>query len=173
MPLNPEDFREFWQFGFNVGAGVGISVWKDLEIVGTFAYHRLPFDDNEFLNEAGAIGVDIAIDGGAITLTALVARLKYNYPSEAWIQPYLLAGFGAHRRTFDDLDVDVLAGTDLQSFTSTGEDETAFGLDIGGGLGFPVLPGVQAFVEGGYTLVFMEDDQIRYFPFRFGVAVGL
>ena len=53
-----------------------------------------------------------------------------------------------------------------------GENETAFGLAVGGGLALAVSPRARLFVEPMYRIAFTDEESTKYVPIKIGVVIG-
>lgn len=164
IPVAPEDFSDFVNIGYNAGAGIGIPINEDWEVVLTGMYNRFGLDEDEFRAQAG-VGTSVNIDGHASIISG-EANIRYTIPSEGTVMPYLTAGFGAYREGTSDITV---SDPDV-SVTLGSESETNAGANFGFGLAFSLSDQINAFVEPRYTIVFSEIDNTHYVPVRVGIV---
>ncbi len=183
-PLAPNAFSDFWNVGYTAGAAVGVHLIGAFEVVGGVSYHLFPIEEDEFLGEAGVLGIDLALDGGAISVLSGTVRLKANLEASKRFAPYAFVGVGVHRRRLDDFTISVRGG---DSVTFEGDAETTIGFEAGLGVGLILTPRVQFYAEPSVTVLATElskrdfelnlnlakSDNTRFLPVRFGVLLDL
>jgi hypothetical protein len=88
-------------------------------------------------------------------------RIITRYDLDAVVDPPL---WGTRLRPY------VLAGFGLYKVNVSNSNQTNFGLNIGGGLRYPIGP-VQPFVEVRYHIDYAPVAAITFIPFQFGVRI--
>ncbi|GIV59565.1 MAG: hypothetical protein KatS3mg043_0654 [Rhodothermaceae bacterium] len=181
-PVGPNSFVDFWETGLQAGAGVGFRVFGQAEAVIGVDYRRFPLEKDEFLADAGVLGLDLRLDGGGLAVLSGTFRLKANLEASDRFAPYVAAGFGLYRRTLDRLTVSA-AGEHL---TLPGESETTLGLEGAVGVGVILSSRLQVFAEPAFTFLAnsfekpafnrdidrTEDNNMRFLMVRLGVVLG-
>lgn len=172
MPMAPEFFSDYWGMGYNVGGGLGIQINPSIEVTGSLFFNAFPLDKDKLIEDAGASGEDVTVDGLDFQSLEFGIDLKYILrasQAEAKLLPYLTVGVGMSNVKFTDVTV---TGAD-ESFTLPAGDmsETDFALNGGVGVNYMFSPKFGAWVEGRYTVVMTEGDSIQYIPVRAGVKL--
>jgi opacity protein-like surface antigen len=183
-PLAPNAFSDFWNVGYTAGAAVGVRLIGAFEVVGGVSYHLFPIEEDEFLGDAGVLGIDLALDGGAISVLSGTVRLKANLEASKRFAPYAFIGAGVHHRKLDDFTISVRGG---DSVTFEGDAETTIGFEAGLGVGLILTSRLQFYAEPSVTVLATElskrdfnlnlnlakSDNTRFLPVRFGVLLDL
>ncbi len=182
VTLGPNQFVDFWGTGYTLGGEAGWRLTSVFEVVAGVSFRRFPFEKEEFLDEAGVIGIDLAVEGGALSVASGMLGLKLNLEASKYFAPYLVAGVGVHRRTFSAFDLFV-AGEPAARLAT--EKDTALGFSLGAGLGWILSDRLQVYIEPSYTLVrvrpltqvlpgsLVDADNTRFMPLKMGVALSL
>lgn len=154
VPVSPSEFTDLMDTDFNLTGGIGIPLTQELEVTFSVTYNDFPLAGD--LDDL--LGPDDDVD---FTILAGEANLKYNFPVEASVMPYLTAGGGVYNS-----EVTISAAGFSES-----DSETDVGVNVGAGLSFPFANNVGFFVEPRYTIVFSEGDNIHYLPIRAGITL--
>ncbi len=182
-PLAPNVFSDFWNVGYTAGAAAGVLLNGTFEVVGGVSYHHFPIEEAEFLGDAETLGIDLTLDGGAITVFSGTMRLRANLEASKRFAPYVFLGTGVHRRTLQDFTI----ATSEDAVTFEGDAETTFGFEVGLGVGLILTPRVQFYAEPSVTVLTTElskrdfnlnlnlakSDNTRFLPVRFGIRYDL
>jgi len=123
----------------NSDLGVGARVDFGGQVRGMFAFDYFFTNAEDLFDDDNATSDDFDLKFWEVN-----ANLLYEFPTEA-VHPYLGAGVGLARRTFDDIE-DVFD-----------DERTEFGINVLGGLKFGHAA-VEPFVEARYTFYPGEDD---------------
>ncbi len=170
IPLNPNDFSDYWTAGFNGVAGLGFEISEGVIISGSIGYNIFPLNEDEFLKDAGLSNSGISTEGGSTSILFLSANFKgVLTPSSKSARPYLTGGIGYFNLGFDEIKI--TDGTNSISFDS--ESEGAFGLSGAGGIEFPVSNNTLIFVEVGYLRGLTEGDNTAIIFGRGGINLRL
>jgi len=105
LPLDPTEFTDFWGLGYNAGAAIGYSFGSGLELIGGVDYSNFLLDVDDLLDDLGALGMDIDISGGDISMLSLSAGLKFNIGTGGSFSPYLIGMGGMYTRSISDVTV--------------------------------------------------------------------
>ncbi len=144
------NFGDAFQTGFGGGGSIGYGVSPHVLLSWGLAYHH--FDDEE-------------LDNLDISVTPITMGVDYKIPSRRGLAPWVGGGIGAYR---------VNAEEDLGGGATLSFDETNFGLNVGGGIGFPVSR--TAVVGTGIKFHYVGGDQFidtPFFTIQFGVGFVL
>lgn len=170
FPSQPQDFSDYWNMGFNVGAGIGYSFSPSLSLGGSFDYSNFSFDADALLHKAGFAGYGISISGGSASIITVHANLKFSLiPQGASVSPYLLGGLGFFSLSASDVKVSYQG---LNATVSPGS-ESAFSIHFGAGLDIPIAQTTDLFLQLAYGIGFTEDKSTNYLPVKSGVFFKL
>jgi Outer membrane protein beta-barrel domain len=155
MPLAPANA----QVGISVSGGVAVPI-SDLGDVTDMGYNvaaGLNFGGTHLpvgLRIEGALnGFGITNFDGDARIFDATANAVVNFSQKA-DSPYLIGGLGIYNTKFSDLD----------------DSDNGVGLNIGGGLRFP-LSGISTFFEARYHVILGDGNHGRQFiPVTFGVV---
>ncbi|MFL5402295.1 MAG: outer membrane beta-barrel protein [Gemmatimonadales bacterium] len=81
--LNDAGTSDFKKVGYNVGAGVGVQVHRNVSVRGDFTFARNELRDNQVTT------------GTRLNRFFYDAALQLQYPTSSGLEPYLFAGGGA------------------------------------------------------------------------------
>lgn len=163
MPNAPAAFSDSYNTGLNAVVGLGLPLFPFTEGVLAVRYDRFGLDGEE----GGSFFGDpsVSVDGGTMSVLSGSFNLKVSPPMPK-LSPYAIGGVGLYRSTTGDV---TYAGGGAVEV----EGETDFGVNLGVGLMFDLVPLVSLFVEPQYVIVFTEDESTTYYPIRAGLAVGM
>lgn len=160
----PDEFRDFHKEGYHMFGGLGLNLIPVIQLVGKVEYHSFSKDFDMFLPDVSDL------DGGTrrVLMFGVDARLGVNVPT-APVTPYLFAGLGLARSSetdfetvLEDLSEDEIAILDY-------ENQTDLYFNIGGGIEFKFLEVLNMFVQGKYTTIKQDGDNLTFIP----ISVGL
>ncbi len=165
LPAAPTNFIDYWNMGFNFGAGTEISVSNNLAIVFDLAYHNYPLDEEAILKKLSLSGSGTTIEGGSATFFTALLDGKYYFRDNPLISsPYLIGGIGYFGLEFEE----VIARYGNQSKTASGSSQSDLGVEIGIGADFPLSPEHNFFLQLKYGIGFTEGETTQYIPFQIG-----
>ncbi len=170
IPLDPTEFTDFWELGYNAGAAVGYSFGSGLELIAGIDYSTFSLDGDALLDDLGTFGADIDISGGDITMLSLGAGLKFNIGKGGSFSPYLIGMGGIFTLSISEVTV---SSDGLSESAEFEDDETAFGAAFGGGFEMGISSSANLFVESTYRIAFTEDESTKYLPIRIGLVFGM
>ena len=160
MPNAPASFSDSYRTGPNVTVGIGLPLFPFTEGVLAARYDRFGLD--------GAY-TGFSVDGGTLSVLSGSLNLKINPPLPAPISPYAIGGVGVYRSTVGEVTVSGTGG----SLSLGLEGDTNLGANLGVGLTFDLMPLVDLYIEPQYVIVFSEGEDMKYYPIRAGLAIGL
>jgi opacity protein-like surface antigen len=170
FPSQPEIFTDYWNFGYNLGGGLGYRFTPIFSASVLFNFNNFPFNDDKFLRDLGIEGSGVKVDGGStiiITVTAVAkARFTESYNK---LSPYLVGGIGYFSITTSDMKLSY----GFQSETIESESESAFSFLFGGGLEVPIGINKYFFIELNYGQGFTKEDHTGYIPLKIGFILSL
>lgn len=76
FPIQPDNFKEFWSVGHNLGIGIGYKLGQSLIANVYFNYNLLPLSEADFLKKGNLSNFTGTLDGGDVTIKTLSANLK-------------------------------------------------------------------------------------------------
>jgi opacity protein-like surface antigen len=165
----PLEFVNFWNKGFNLGAGYGIVVGS-----GDFGYSvvqaELTYSSFAFVQDS-VRSIYLIPSTATISSSPLsVITLMLNYrgtiaASQTSIGPYFLIGVGAIDFMQKEITVDGVTLTKVPSVS-----KFSFAWQAGVGVSIPFTEKFGMFVEGR-TVVGFVDDGKQYFPVSAGVRL--
>lgn len=112
-------------------------------------YTRFGFDEVTISDPEGSLSFDGSVGIVAGTINAIVGPAA----SPSGLRPYVIGGVGVYNVN-QDFDIE-FSGGEGGGAISGSEDETAFGLNGGAGLDFP-LGRLRGFIEARYHFVFTD-----------------
>ena len=171
-PMAPDFFSDYWGMGYNVGGGLGIQINPSIEVTGSVFFNSFPLDDEKLIEDAGASGEGVTVDGLDFQSLEFGIDLKYILMAsnpDAKFLPYLTVGAGMSNVKFTD--VTVTGGDDSITLPAGDMSETDFALNGGAGFNYMFSPKAGIWVEGRYTVVMTEGDSMQYIPVRAGVKL--
>jgi opacity protein-like surface antigen len=170
FPSQPELFSDYWDMGFNLNAGFGFHLSPRLTLEGTVEYNNFAFDDEQLLNDLGASGYGITIEGGSATIFSVLAGLKANLlPPDRPVSPYFIGDIGVLNLSTDDVTVSA-PGVNMKI---KGDSESAFTMVLGAGVDITAGESTTVFLQIAYGLGFTEHDNTNYVPLKAGLRVNL
>jgi len=170
LPSTPDTFADYWGLGFNFGLGYGYSPIPALAILATFDYNVFGFNEDDFLRDAGFGGFGLTVDGGAVSIITVAAGIKAGIPRQVGsVSPYFSATVGLFSASTQDATVSFQG----QTQTAQGSDDTGLSVIATGGLDIPVGATVDIFLQAGYGIGFIEEENIGYIPIKGGVNFRL
>lgn len=172
IPLEPNEFRQYWNTGFNVGGGVGFGVSTVLRALISVRYHDHKLDGvnlEDAVIRSGNFDVEAVGEGGRLSNFTFQGHLKYvPWPSDNALQPYFIVGAGYMHQEIRELDY-VANG---QQRTWRGRTENAMVGTISLGAEIPVWENASLFGELGWASANTE-RQMQFLPYHFGIMVKL
>ncbi|MBD3383878.1 outer membrane beta-barrel protein [candidate division KSB1 bacterium] len=167
MPMGPDEFKDYWKTGFNVGGGAEFAFGPNMKLVGTVDYTSFGINEDELLDEF-AMGVSgISVDGGSLSSIAVLANVKFSIaPPMSPISPYLIGGAGMFFLSGGEADIKY-QGMTMSTIES--ETDNYFGVGVGAGVDLTISPNMSLFIEGKYNIAFAEEDNMSYLPIKAGL----
>jgi hypothetical protein len=115
-------------------------------------------------------GGGFAEGGNQRSLGVLVQGSLHLLPRSARLSPYVVAGAGVSQARETDLNVWHVGRWALQV---AGDSQIVPTVDAGAGIQLRFSPGVGAFVQGSYTMLFTEGGSTTMIPLQAGLLVEL
>lgn len=136
--------------GFNLEGLIGIHPrTMPIEFRGELMYHRF-----------GVTGAD-----GHQSILGIVPNVVYPFKTQSRIRPYLIGGIGLYH-----VSVTATGNFGGSTFTATGS-ETDVGLNVGGGLRFPLSNSrASLFAEARFHDVFTSGSSMNMIPITVGIT---
>lgn len=166
----------------SLGAEVGVTVWRDLQVFGSFGKVR-DVATTEISTSAQTIALALAqLQSGAVSYSVkepvsfFIGGVRYRIPSTMMLKPYVLGGVGVATVT---KDVKFLIGgadaaSSLAQYVTLGTDiagdETKMMFTVGGGVVWPAWR--QLFVDLQYQYGRISTDTAITVN-RAGIGVGV
>lgn len=177
LPLAPKGFSDYWNSSANFGGGAGYKISPYLTLQGFFTSNSFGFNDDQYIDY---LGVDIAIDGGGLSITTATLNVKASFiASGGRVTPYFVGGLGYFKISGDDITYTL----GLYHYTIPGpESKSTLASCIGFGVDIMVIEMAGIFIEftstaGGVELKSnlpdFEEGIVGYAPFRIGAYVEL
>ncbi|NNE42656.1 MAG: outer membrane beta-barrel protein [Gemmatimonadetes bacterium] len=178
IPSDPPEFSDLWDTGPAFGGAVGIRVSPFWEVVASVDYQRFPTDEQAQADDLLLAGfgdtffID-SIEGREVTVVTVMASARFHVPTDdpAW-SPYLGFGWGLFEVFTSDAQITAGNGT-IGPITLVGDTDTAFGVQVGGGIQWAVAPGAFVVLDLVYTVGFTELISTQYLPVRLGLGFSL
>ena len=168
----PEYFTSGWRSGVNFGGGAGYMLKPGMELVGTVCFSQFTFDADEYMEYNELPWEEVIVDGGPAAVLNVNASIKFGLSSDPnpRFKPYLFLGTGLFTQFFPEIDVTYV--DDEDTMVDTIESETASALGLATGIGVDIeLEGVFFFVELGYCMGLVEDENTAFMPLKVGVHI--
>jgi len=170
IPSSPTEFTDYWNLGFNGGAGIGYVFSPNFSANAYFDFNTMALNEDNFLGDLGAPS-GVSIDGGSINIITVMANVKGNLIAKPKsISPYFKVGIGLFSLSATDVTVSYMGVSMTESLDAS---EEALGLIFGGGIDFPVSPNILIFIEGNYCVGFTEDESTSFIPIKGGLIILL
>lgn len=180
FPVGDDAISTLYDPGLSLSAGVDVPLAARLSLTVDLGYSRL-FLDSDFLVQQlrradpteQLDDVDFSFSGGAYSILAGTAGLKWIFATPGGAAFYFTGGPGLYYSSIGDPDVEA-RGPDGEpeeasvSVSRSGSD-TALGAHLGAGVQLRTRSGIRLFVEPQFVLL-LEDT--RFAPVRAGVSFG-
>jgi opacity protein-like surface antigen len=166
--LTPNKVKDFYKTGFQGVVGFGFRIMSNLLIGGSVSYNNFGLDKTALLESVG-IPSDSNIDvvGGTITLVEMLGVVKYYFwASEKSPNFYVLGGPGFSWGRISEVSVLI---PNQGPFTQNSQTDTNFTLAGGLGVKFRVGKSTNLFIEGRYSVLISDGEDLTYVPLKFGV----
>ncbi len=169
FPSMPKDFSNYWETGFNFGAGVGFPLSESITLIGAIDYNTFPLNKDNFLKAFGLSGKGVSLTGGATSIISVSGNFKLLLNiTQNTVAPYVILGLGY----FYLSDADVTLGYQSHSESLKGTSESAFILLPGVGIQIPI-GATELFIEGRYNLAFTNNESTAYIPIKLGIQINI
>lgn len=180
-PSAPDEFADFWSTGGSIAGDFGYHFSDHVSAHFELSYDRVPVDEgaidqiiiDELGFDPGDLGVDVSVEGGAVTVVSGTASLKGSLVGRSRPSPYVQAGVGFARFAAGDITSRVSGFGETFTDTSDGTSETAILMSFGAGFDLPIGDRFGLFVDGRYKIVFTDDERTELLTARAGVRIGL
>lgn len=152
------DFNTGWRWGYHGWAGVGYKMGAGLRVTGKVEYHDFFFDMMDL----------VGIEGGdtKVWMYGVDGRYKLNIPAVP-IKPFVLAGGGIARVSWDEFEGTSLAASTLNAGIPDPVSKVYF--NFGGGLELLALPTFGLFAEARYVSIATEGERMSFVPMSIGL----
>src|SRR5699024_63293 len=167
--LDYSGYSDSYNFGGGVAGGLSFKILPRFSFRTTISYHRLRFDEEQFMRTAEIQNSGFSVDGGAEKLFGLMGDFKYALRSDTHaIRPYLFGGYGAYRIT----EIGIYFPENEPSFVGSEYHYWAQTLKGGIGIGIGQFNNVDFFGEISISASFPESgESILYVPLTVGVIL--
>jgi opacity protein-like surface antigen len=168
IPMKPEEFKRYWEVGYNIGGGVGYGISTVLRTLVSIRYHDHDLNGGNLEDALLANGTPATVSGGRLTHLTIMGHLKYvPWPGE-YVQPYLIAGAGWLRQEIQEIDV--VAGGEPGTYRGRSENALVTSLAVGAEI--MVWDHASLFGELGFASANTERET-HFLPYHFGIMVKL
>lgn len=174
FPMGPERISDVYDPSFGASAGIVLenTAFPYARLRPQGSYQRFVIEDSFLLDIEEAIEdslpVDVTVSGAERGIIFAGADLQLRIPYAAFT-PYVAPAAGVAFIATSAIEVE--APTTGASY-EVEDDATGFALGIGAGLAGRFGDRLELFAEGHYMLAFIEGENERWFPIRFGLALS-
>jgi hypothetical protein len=152
------DFNSAWKWGYHGWAGVGYKMAAGLQVTGKVEYHNFFFDMMDY----------VGVEGGntKVWMYGVDGRYKLNLPAFP-IKPFVLAGAGIARVSWDDFEGTSLIASTLNATVPDPQSKMYY--NFGGGLELMALPTFGLFAEARYVSIGTDGERMNFVPMSLGL----
>ena len=169
-PSVPQELRDYWKKGFNVGGGFGYSFREgslgQSGIHGFIQYNGLPFDQNGYLdgNKLNRNTYQASATSRKIITAMANYRGTFSQLSTA-IAPYFLMGIGYFHLSSNAITV--ISANDTSRVNHAAQ--SAFSWLLGIGMDIPARSKFSFFLEGRFVLGVTGEAGTQFYPLSSGI----
>lgn len=170
QPLSPTRFRDYWQLGNHMTAGVGFGATNAFTLRAGMRY-------NSFLLDTASLASDLSPETAAEVnsskryyLVGTTFDLLLDSPlRNAWAAPYFVIGISVYYTTLGDMEIE----KEFDISQTSKVKNLAAGMNVGLGVSRSLTKDLEAFAQ--YTLIggFMGGDKKAFSPLSVGLSVKL
>jgi len=194
LTADQENIQDYWNNGFNFGAGMIFEVTRLLSVTAEFNYNSFAFNDNQMaqdirdaLQDPEIIGIPYNPDGltisqGDLSIYEITAGIRAQLPLGK-LRPYLTVAGGYMRinqdpiniNYYDDFSVPPGPQQGVVSFYDRipGLTSNALMVSGGGGILLYLSKNLQPFIQANYIMGFTDDQDTILYPVKFGFVFTL
>ncbi len=99
LPMDPEGYTKYYNFGFNVGAGYLNPINETVDFQAEILYNNNSINSEKLIEDAGGNSSDFSSSGGGYSSFAFLGGGKLNLTGNKFS---LLLGGGYYRSTFEE-----------------------------------------------------------------------
>ena len=169
FPLSPENFKKYWDMGYNLGGAFYIGLNPTFSMGIDFSYSSLNFNGEKLFQDAGYGAYNFKISGGEASILSFLLNLKISVSTES-VQPYFLLGIGYFNLENNDATVSL---TGAGSQTVKGSSEGGFNYNLGIGFDISLSPNLFWFMEGKFQSCKTKNESTNFLPLKTGIAILL
>lgn len=167
IPVAPFFFRQNWNVGPGLEAGIAYRTTPFNQIQLNASYHNFSFDGGGFRNFQNLPpGTSISSSSAEIMTLALNSIFEYDVEGTS-VTPYLKVGAGLFRFLPRDINYTTTDGSD----TFESESETTLMLNGAFGLDYPIRGSLSLFVEAKFVNGVFVDRRTQYLPVSVGIRI--
>jgi hypothetical protein len=165
----PADYQNYYNSGFNLGAGVGTLLSQHWEVRALVNLHDYELNDNGYLKSKQMDDATSMIDGGKSNVVTLLADIKYLYPmpQNDKIVPYFLGAVGLFH--LNNRDIEIFFQEEDYKFEGT--TQTVLGAGLGLGFDIRVEEHTYLMAEIRFDLGMTESEVTAIMPIKFGISI--
>jgi len=167
-PFAPEEFKQYWRAGYNIGAGVGFPLSERFELQGVLFYDNLALDDTRYIDKITDKTAYASVTDGDTHIGSLWANAKLFIPSEQndKVTPFLTGGVCIANRLIAEKEI----FTEQKTFTEEKQSDMVPGAGIGLGFDIEMGSGTLLNIQVRMHALFTDDISI-YAPVTLGVKI--
>jgi hypothetical protein len=176
IPRGPETFEDLWQDGVNINGGIYYSLNKSIQIGIQTSQYYFEFDSQKLNDQFQEQNPDLslALSGNDTKIEVFMPSFRIIAPSLERFLPYVQAGAGFFRIKIDESEQTInFPDNTAISFAFRGDKETAFALNIGGGVAVSLNERSSLLLEINLIVGFTEEDTTTILPLDFKYQLRL
>lgn len=167
IPVAPFFFRQNWNVGPGLEAGIAYRTTPFNLIQLNASYHNFGFDSDGFRNFQNLPpGTSISSSSAEIMTLALNTIFEYDV-ERTTVTPYIKVGAGLFRFLPRDINYTTTDG----SGTFESESETTLMVNGAFGLEYPTSGSMSIFMEAKFVNGIFTDQRTQYFPISVGIRI--
>jgi hypothetical protein len=166
-PMQPDQFKEFWNAGVALSAGFMFEPAPRLGVGIEVGYYRHEFDSNAFEAALSDSIPQVSVGGRYSYFIPVTVVAEFDLVRWGVTKPFLRVGAGIYPRRAASLTASGPgAQTLLAQVQQDALDETVFGAS--GGIGFrtPITPAVDIAFDASYHVAWTEGETTAFLPVR-------
>ena len=170
LPRNPDNFEDLWFKGINISGGLYYSLNNLIKVGIQSGQYDFNFDSNKFkkqFSERSDVTADVTVSGSDASVFIFMPSVLLTAPSLERFVPFVQAGLGYFRSDIDAGEVQIFIDDSRILLTVPGEEESAFGYIVGGGVEVTLNNRSSLVLELGLIVGQTEDEVTTLLPFEF------
>jgi opacity protein-like surface antigen len=165
FPMQPDEFKDFWNAGVALSAGLMFEPTRRLTLGVEVGYYRHELDRTAFEDAIRDEFPAVSVSGRALWFVPVTVVAELDLVRYAVVKPFLRAGVGVYPRRAQALTASGPGAVQLLE-QQNNLDETSAGALFGLGIETPVSPGIDLGIDATYNFAFTEGQTTEFLAVR-------